>query len=188
VALGPGVVATTAGDRAQADPQAVQEILDHGTGRRIGTGSVVVRGARRTAVLASGAAVGGGRAVGVQGGHAPAGARMPGRGGYQVPRRLGVDQAETGHLRWLVGLALGRPERHGDRHQRREARAVVLARVATRAGPGWAVVRAAVPAGRVAVIRAGSRAALPAGRVAIMRAGSRAAAPAAVVAVIRAAA
>jgi hypothetical protein len=54
--------------------------------------------ARGRGVPAGGATVGGGGPVGVQDGHAPPGARMPGRGGDQVPGAAGVQQPEPGGL------------------------------------------------------------------------------------------
>ena len=56
-------------------------------------------------VLAGGAAMGGGGPVGVQRGHAPAGVRVPGGGGDQVPGALGVQQPEPGDLPGRPGLA-----------------------------------------------------------------------------------
>jgi hypothetical protein len=147
-ALSLGVVAGAADDWGEGEVKRPQE----------GRGLL----ARGPAVLAGGAGVSRGGAVGVQGGHAPAGLRVPGRGGDQGTRVLRIDEAEPVGFAARSRVTVQGGQGHGDGDLRGQARARIrLSRAAgavrsgaVRPGPAWPVrpgigavvpVRAGVP-------------------------------------------
>jgi len=120
--LGLGVVAGAADDGVEGELEGAQELcgLLIGGSERSGwlAGAVaVVVGPGNPGVRSGGAAVGGGGAVGVQGGQAPAGVRIPGRRGYQVPGGLGVQEPESGGFSRWSGVAVQGGQGHGDVNQ-----------------------------------------------------------------------
>jgi len=132
-----GVVARAADHRDEGEVERSQEL----------------RGqlARGPAVLAGGAGVGGGGAVGAQGGDAPAGLWVPGRGGDQGTGVLGVDEAESVGFTAGSGVTVPGSQGHGNGDLRGQTRTRVglsWAAGTVRAGPAWPVrpgAGAAVP-------------------------------------------
>ena len=106
--LGVGMVAQTAGHRGQRSlQQAGRPARGSGARRRVPAGQ---------------AAVCGGGTVGVEGGEAPAGAGVAGRGGGQVAGVVAVQGAEPVGFAGGLGAALPGGQRDGEGDQRGQAR------------------------------------------------------------------